>query len=106
VAMGDMAEDVTRMWEKFNLLEEESVGIKTQEDDFEPLVAKGSTCVVEKLLVDWVMGKEVIRTPLIRAWQPSGWVSFKSVGENLFLIEFENECDKVRIMEDDHGPSM
>jgi hypothetical protein len=99
VAMGDITEDVARMWEKFNLMEEESVGIKTQEGDFEPLAARGSNCVVGKLLADRVVGKEVIRTPLIRAWQPSGWVSFKSVGENLFLIEFQYEWDKVRIME-------
>jgi hypothetical protein len=97
--MGGMTEDVTRMWEKFNLLEAESVGIKTQEDDFEPLVARGNTCVVGKLLADRVVGKEIIKTPLIRAWQPTGRVSFKSVGENMFLIDFENEWDKTRIME-------
>ena len=46
MAMRDMSEDMTRMWEKFNLLEVESVGIKTQEDDFETLVARDSTCIV------------------------------------------------------------
>jgi hypothetical protein len=99
VEMGDMTEDVTRMWEKFNLLEVESVGIKTQEVDFEPLVVRGSTCVVGKLLADRVVGKEIIKTPLIRAWKPTERVSFKTVGENTFLIEFANEWDKARIME-------
>lgn len=94
-----MSEDVTKMWEKFNLLEVESVGIKTQEEDFESLVVRGNACVMGKLLADRTVGKEIIRTPLLRAWQPSGWVSFKSVGANTFLIEFENEWDKIRIME-------
>ena len=97
--MGDMTEDVTRMWENFNLLEVESVGIKTQEVNFEPFVVRGSTCMVGKLLADRVVGKEIIKTPLIRAWQPTERVSFKTVRENTFLIEFANEWDKARIME-------
>jgi hypothetical protein len=97
--MGDMMEDVTKMWEKFNLLEVESVGIKTQEVDFEPLVFRGNACVVGNLLADRTVGKEIIKTPLIRAWQPTRQVTFKSVGVNIFLIEFENEWDKTQIME-------
>lgn len=91
LAMGDITEDVTKMWEKFNLMEEESLGIKTHEEDFEPLVGRGSACVVGKLLADRTVGKEIIKIPLIRAWQPTGRVSFKSVGINTFWIEFENE---------------
>jgi hypothetical protein len=97
--MGNITEDVTKMWERFNLLEEESVGIKTQEEDFESLVGRGTTCVVGKLLADRAVGKEIIRTPLIRAWQPTRRVSFKNVSINTFLIEFEEEADKIRIME-------
>jgi hypothetical protein len=97
--MGGMTEDVTKMWERFNLFEEESVGIKTRDDDFEPLVGRGNSCVMGKLLADRIMGKEIIKKPLIRAWQPSGRASFKSVGINTFLIEFENDWEKDRIME-------
>jgi hypothetical protein len=60
--MGDMMEDITKMWEKFNLLEVESVGIKTQEVDFEPLVFRGNACVVGNLLADRTVGKEIIKT--------------------------------------------
>ena len=94
-----MAEEVTKMWENFNLLEEESVGIKTQEANFVPLVGRGSASVVGKLLADRTMGEEIIKTPFIRTWQPTGRVSFKSIGSNTFIIEFENEWDKSRIME-------
>jgi hypothetical protein len=80
-------------------LEEKSVGIKTHVVDFKPLVDKGSACVVWRLLYDRTMGKEIIKTPLIRAWQPTGRVSFKYVGVNTSLIEFENVWDKTRIME-------
>jgi hypothetical protein len=99
MAMEDLTEDVTKMWERFNLLEEESIGIKTSDDDFEPLVGRGTACVMGKLLADRIVGKEVIKTPLIRAWQTNGRVSFKSVGINTFLIEFEKEWEKDRVME-------
>jgi hypothetical protein len=65
----------------------------------EPLVDRGTACAVGKLLAERTVGKEVLKTPMIRAWQPTGWVSFKTLGPNLFLIEFQHEWDKVRIME-------
>jgi hypothetical protein len=51
------------------------------------MVSLGSLCVVGKLLVDRIMGKEIIKTPLIQAWCLT---AFKALGPNLFLIEFEH----------------
>ena len=65
----------------------------------EPMVEGGSVCVVGKLLANKTVGKEIIRPLLICAWQPTGWVSFKTLGTNPFLIEFENEWDETQIME-------
>lgn len=97
--MGSMTEDLTKMREKFTLMEEEDVELDAPEDKWEPVVERGSACVVGKLLADRVVGKEIIKIPLIRAWQPTGRVTFKTLGANIFLIEFENEWDKTRIME-------
>lgn len=58
------------------------------------LLSQGTICVVGKLLDDHSVGKEIIKSPLICAWQPSERVTFKTLGTNLFLIEFENEWDK------------
>jgi hypothetical protein len=94
-----MEEDLTKQWEKFNLLDAEIEEIDAPDATMEPLVERGTACIVGKLLADRTMGKEILKTPMIRAWQPTGWVSFKNLGPNLFLIEFEHEWDKVRIME-------
>jgi hypothetical protein len=95
----DMEEDLAKQWERFNLLDAETEEVEATDAVMEPLVNRGTACVVGKLLADRILGKEVLKTPLIRAWQPTGWVSFKNLGPNLFLIEFKHEEDKIRIME-------
>jgi hypothetical protein len=55
--------------------------------------------LVGKLLADHLVRKDVIKRTLIKAWRPSGHLSFKVLGENLFLLEFENEWDKSRVLE-------
>lgn len=97
--MATTAEDLSYLWENFTLLEEESAEVDIDETDIAHLVAQGTVCVVGKLLADRTVGKEIIKIPLIRAWHLTNRVSFKTLGVNLFLIEFENECDKIRILE-------
>jgi predicted molibdopterin-dependent oxidoreductase YjgC len=65
--MGEMTEDMSRLWERFNLMEEEDEEVMAPEVEVEPMVNRGNACVVGKLLADRSVGKEVIRTPLIRA---------------------------------------
>jgi hypothetical protein len=97
--MGNPAEDLTHLWGSFTLKEDESEELAIGESAMAPLLSRGEACVVGKLLADRVVGKEVLKTPMIRALQPSGRVTFKSLGPNLFLIEFQYEWDKSRIME-------
>ena len=94
-----MEEDLTKQWEKFNLLDIETEEVEAPDAAMEPLVERGMSCIVGKLLADRTLGKEILKTPMIRAWQPTSQVSLKTLGLNLFLIEFEHEWDKVRIME-------
>jgi hypothetical protein len=97
--MGDMTEDMSSLWERFNLMEEEDEEVVAPEIEVMPMVDCGSAYVVGKLLADRSVGKEIIKTPLIRAWQPTKSVTFKTLGTNLFLIDFADECDKIRVME-------
>jgi hypothetical protein len=50
--------------------------------------AKGvGTSMVRKLLAERNISKDILKTPMIRAWKPSGRVSFKTIGVN-FLFFF------------------
>jgi hypothetical protein len=97
--MSDSAEDLAYRWENFTLKEDESDVLAIGESSLAPSLSQWSSCVVGKLLADQVVSKEIIKTPMIRAWEPSGRVTFKNLGVNLFLIEFQYEWDKGHIME-------
>jgi hypothetical protein len=43
--------------------------------------------------------RQLILATLIRGWKPTGSLSFKVLGENLFLMEFEHSWDKSRVLE-------
>jgi hypothetical protein len=36
---------------------------------------------------------------LIKGWHPNGNLSFKVLGDNVFILEFEYEWDKARVLE-------
>jgi hypothetical protein len=46
-----------------------------------------------------MVSKEKIRSKLIRGWRPTGTTSFKILGDNLFLVEFQYSWDKIRVLE-------
>jgi hypothetical protein len=68
VVTGEMEEDMNKLWEKFSLMEEEDEEVIAPEEEVEPVVERGSACVVGKLLADRTVGKDTIRVPLLRAW--------------------------------------
>jgi hypothetical protein len=94
-----VVEDLMALWGKLILMEEEDTRLGITEHGIAPLVDKGQACVVGKLLANKTVGKDVVKIPLIHAWQPTGKVSFKTLGPNLYLINFKHEWDKARIME-------
>lgn len=94
-----MAEDLTRLWGNLSLDEGEIEEVEIQPRSVEGVVSRGKSCLVGKLLSDRYVGKDIIKRKLIKGWRPSGHLAFKVLGENLFLLEFENEWDKIRVLE-------
>lgn len=94
-----MAEDLTKLWGKFSLSESKFTGVDFLEEDAEEIVEKGKSCLVGKLMANRIIGKDIIRAKLIRGWKPTGRMTFKVMGDNLFLLEFEQHWDKVRVLE-------
>ena len=71
--MSNTSNDLSKLWENFSLLEEENEEVKIREDHIAPLVSRGHSCIIGKLLVDKTVGKEIIKTPILWARKPSGW---------------------------------
>jgi hypothetical protein len=92
-----MAEDLTRLWGNFSLDEGETTELEIQPRLVVNQVARGKCCLVGKLIADHFVGKDVIKRSLIKGWRLSEQVAFKVLGDNLFLLEFEKEEDKIRV---------
>lgn len=97
--IGRREEDLSKLWEKFSLTEEEDEDFVVLKEAMVDIASKGKMCLVGKLIADCMIGKETVRAKLIRGWRPTGSLSFKELGENLFLLNFEQEWDKSRVME-------
>jgi hypothetical protein len=100
MSMGrETEEDLAELWGKFMLTEVEQDGLEAVEEEVDGISNQGSHCLVGKLISERLIGKDTIRKIMVRNWRPSGSVVFKVLGENLFLLKFELEWDKIRIME-------
>jgi hypothetical protein len=82
-------EDLTHMWGKFSLMEEENSNVSLETSEIESLVSRGKFCLIGKLLAERVVTKEFFKALLPRAWRPTGEVFFLVVGDNMFVAEFE-----------------
>lgn len=94
-----MADTLSSLWKNFSLSEEESLGVAVLDQVLPVITDRGRACVVGKLFADRIIGKEVIKSTLIKGWRPSGMTSFKVLGENIFLVEFEHLWDTSRVLE-------
>jgi hypothetical protein len=94
-----MAEGLSNLWKIFSLSEEESLEVEVFVQWANDLTTRGNSCLVDRLIADRVIGKKVLKSSLGKIWKSIGRITFTVLGENLFLVEFVNVCDKVRVLE-------
>jgi len=92
-------DDLTHLWKNFTLTEDESCAVEAYVQGLHHTVDRGKTCLVGKLLADRLIGKNAIRSTLIKGWRSARNTSFTNLGDNMFLIEFEHFLEKDRILE-------
>jgi hypothetical protein len=61
-----MMDDLTNLWKNFTLTEEESCAVEASVQGPHHIVDRGKTCLVGKLLADRLVGKNAIRSTLIK----------------------------------------
>jgi hypothetical protein len=86
------------MWQNLKLSEEEDIEVVIHKQAFDEVVARGNVCLIGKLISDRAIGKDALRTKLVRGWKPKGSISFRVLGEDLFLVDFEQYNDKARVL--------
>jgi hypothetical protein len=93
-----MADELSKLWEDLSLTEVEDDELCIQNDGLEGIAFRGRACILGKLIANRMICRETLRTTMIRLWKSKKNVSFKILGENLFLINFECPGDKERAL--------
>jgi hypothetical protein len=93
-----MADDLSNLWENFSLNEDEEIEVAIQKVELKGGEVIGQPCVIGKLITDRMVVRETIQTKITQCWKLWGKLSFKILGENTFLIEFEDPKDKVKVL--------
>jgi hypothetical protein len=94
-----MADDLSSLWGNFSLADEEDGELEIQKTEVIEVLKRGQHCVIGKLLSDRIVSKETVKDKFLRWWKLSGSFTFKILGGNLFLVEFETISDKARVLE-------
>lgn len=68
-------------------------------EDLAKTIEKGDRSLVGKVWLDRRVGKEVLRTTLLKIWRIDGVPHFLEAGLNLFIITFKFLADKHKIKE-------
>ncbi|KAI7979780.1 Uncharacterized protein LOK49_Contig250G00003 [Camellia lanceoleosa] len=93
--MVDSIEDLAR---RLVLTEEEESEVVVEEGHLHSTEAKAGLCLVGKLLTMRPFNMDALRSTLTFVWKASKGVVFKTLGDNLFLIQFGHIVDKRRVM--------
>jgi hypothetical protein len=86
------------MWQNLSSADDEIFEMEAPAEEWREVSERGQWCVVGKLIATRFVSKETIQTMLGRLWKLSKTFSFKVLGENLFLIEFIDATDKMRVL--------
>ncbi|KAF5445647.1 hypothetical protein F2P56_034685 [Juglans regia] len=96
------AENLATQWERFHLSKEESSCFQANPEQYTEEAARGKYCIVGKALTEKSVNSEGFRVTMSQIWKLDGWVIFKELGEQCFLIEFQKIVDKDRVLSGRH----
>ncbi|XP_042950139.1 uncharacterized protein LOC122282255 [Carya illinoinensis] len=91
-------EEITKRWERLNLSNEETTIIKIQAEDSRTKAIRENACVVGRILSEKGVNNEAFRNTIAQVWRLEGWVRFKDLNDQCFLIEFQKVQDKEKVL--------
>ena len=94
-----MAEELEILWQRLKVTEEEEESISLGADCTRAAVERGKKCVFMKVLSRKGLMIEALRKNIRMLWKPNKNIQLSVIGEELFLVEFEDERDKRRVMD-------
>ena len=94
--MALIEEELSKHWENLNLTSEEnSIYHAAQTQNYG---IRGQHCIASKILSEKGLNNEAFRKTMALIWKLKGWVRFKELGDQKFLIEFQHIADKEKVL--------
>lgn len=59
---------------------------------------KGRFCLLAMIIAEKSINRKVFKATMSKIWKPNGRIQYQEVGENRFLMKFEDEQDKVKVL--------
>ncbi|XP_042954760.1 uncharacterized protein LOC122291187 [Carya illinoinensis] len=94
-----MTEDLTRRWESLKLTDEEQEEVILSDEAVLSSNVKGELCLLAKIFNDRTANREAFRSTMSKIWNTKGWLTFKELETNFFLIEFQLLSDKDKVLQ-------
>ncbi|XP_040990949.1 uncharacterized protein LOC121238174 [Juglans microcarpa x Juglans regia] len=92
-----MDEDLSELWNKFSLTEEERYEIVITDQDIENNMGRGKLCLVGRVIADKKINKEAFKNTMLKVWKACAGTKIIEVGDNLYVFEFQTKGDLNRI---------
>lgn len=92
-----MEEDIIKSWQKLKLTEAERNATQIERGILEAISQREKLCLLGFMVSEQMVNKEAFKSTIQTLWRLKGKVSFKEVGFNLFIIEFKENLDLIRV---------
>jgi hypothetical protein len=99
VILAAMAEDPGDFCKKLSLTDGEQEGIKVDELDVLEAKVIAGKCLIGKLWADRSVNQEAFKTVFSNIWRIVGSVKFKELKDNIWVFEFSDDRDKMRVLD-------
>ncbi|KAF5463102.1 hypothetical protein F2P56_019045 [Juglans regia] len=97
-----MEDDLHVLYTKMSLTEEESEDVVVDTGDLEDVLPSGECCLFMKLFTEKYFNKKAFKGTMRKVWQTAMGVRFWELSSVLFLVEFENGRDRMKVLRE--GP--
>lgn len=96
-----LAKVITRLWKGLSFTKAEQQEVVVSEDEVAiHSVTQRDKCLLALLVNDKDANNEAFILTMAKVWNPEGWVKFHDIGDNRFLVEFQHQSGKEKVM---HG---
>ena len=94
-----MAEELESLWQKLTVTDEEEVSVNLGKECTRATNERGNNCLVMKVLSRRGIMLDALRKNLRMLWKPNKSIQISLIDEEMYLVEFDDEKDKRRVMD-------